>query len=224
MLNNYDNMGGQTIYINSERRGAISDFADSMRTLLNLRMSAGRDLVLLCIGTDRITGDSLGPIIGHNLLKNRALGKRAAGRGAFGPSSAGAPDAKCVPPARSVPQSEALWGGSISIYGTLESPVHAKNLSHTLEDIYSCHGRPLVVAVDASLGQPQSVGFVTIGAGTLSPGAGIKNSLPDVGDIYVTGIVNSSGSSNLSTLQNTRLALVVRLADVITKGFVRALK
>ena len=192
MLNNYDNLSGQTIYINSERRGAISDFADSMRTLLNPRMSAGRDLVLLCIGTDRITGDSLGPIIGHNLLKSRALGKRVVGR--------------------------------LAIYGTLESPVHAKNLSHTLEGIYSCHARPLIVAVDASLGQPQSVGFVTIGAGALSPGAGIKNNLPDVGDIYVTGIVNSSGSSNLSTLQNTRLALVIRLADVITKGFVRALR
>ena len=192
MLNNHECQIGQTIYINSKRPGAISDFADSLRSLLNTRLSSGRELVLLCIGTDRITGDSLGPIIGHNLLKSRVLGKRAE--------------------------------GSPLIYGTLENPVHAKNLSSMLKDIYSWHNKPLIVAVDASLGRPQSVGFITIGAGALKPGAGIKNDLPDVGDVYVTGIVNSSGESNLATLQNTRLSLVVRLADVITKGFVRALR
>lgn len=187
MLNNCDRQIEDTIYINSKQRGAIADFADSMRFLLYPRLEAGRELVLLCIGTDRITGDSLGPIIGHNLLKRRVSGRPV-------------------------------------IYGTLESPVHAKNLAHTMEEIYSRHTEPLVVAVDASLGRPQSVGFVTIGVGALSPGTGVRNSLPEVGDIYVTGIVNSSGDANLVTLQNTRLALVIKLADVITKGFLRTLR
>jgi len=192
MLNRYELQANEIIYINPERRGAVADFSDSMRTLLNPLMSNERELVLLCIGTDRITGDSLGPIIGHNLTKHRTFGRHA-----------------YIRPA---------------IYGTLESPVHAKNLSITLDIIHSRHRRPLIVAVDASLGRPQSVGFVTIGVGTLSPGAGLKTVLPDVGDIYVTGIVNRSGEANLSALQNTRLALVIKLADIITKGFVRALR
>jgi len=191
MLKTTDIHYGEATYINSETRGAAAMFADTLRELVDREMSGGRELVLLCIGTDRITGDSLGPIIGHNLVKHRTFGRRSALRPV--------------------------------VYGTLESPVHAKNLPQALEMIHTRHAGPLIVAVDASLGRPQSVGYITIGCGALSPGAGVMGGLPDVGDIYVTGIVNRSGAANLVTLQNTHLALVVKLADVITRGFVRAL-
>jgi len=142
--------------------------------------------VLLCIGTDRITGDSLGPIIGHNLAEIT----------------------KCS-------------AHNFYIYGTLGSPVHAKNLAQTLDSIYVDHANPMIIAVDASLGRPQSVGFVTIGVGALTPGAGVKKLLPKVGDIHVTGIVNASGSANFTALQSTPFNTVAKLANIITDGFIR---
>lgn len=43
------------------------DLAKSVRTVMADAALAGRDIVILCIGTDRSTGDSLGPLTGSKL-------------------------------------------------------------------------------------------------------------------------------------------------------------
>lgn len=140
---------------------------------------AGR-LVFLCIGSDRATGDCLGPIVGYKL--------------------------------------KALKLPGCSVYGTLEYPVHAKNLEETIDYIYTCHEDPLIVAIDASLGRSSHIGYFTLGEGPLKPGAGVDKELPDVGELYITGIVNLSGLLDHMLLQTTRLNVVMKLADQICGG------
>ena len=43
------------------------------------------------------------------------------------------------------------------VYGTLEEPVHAKNLKSTTEMIYQTHKDAFIIAIDASLGQSDHV-------------------------------------------------------------------
>ena len=138
------------------------------------------ELVLLCIGSDRSTGDSLGPLVGHKLSKALA--------------------------------------GKLTIYGTLKSPVHAVNLTDTLEQIYRVHDNPFVIAVDASLGTHNHIGYVTLSYTPLKPGLGVKKSLPEAGDVSITGIVNLSGIMEGMLLQSTRLHTVMSLADFISSG------
>ncbi|RKO65526.1 spore protease YyaC [Desulfofundulus salinus] len=146
---------------------------------------SGQPLVLLCIGTDRSTGDCLGPLVGTKLASsNQDL---------------------------------------FAVYGTLDQPVHASNLQEKLDEIYRVHQNPLVIAVDASLGSVDSVGFVTIGDGALHPGAGVNKKLPPVGEIHITGIVNVGGFMEYLVLQNTRLNLVMRMADVIAQGILHTI-
>ena len=115
-----------------------------------------RELVFICIGSDRITGDSLGPLVGHSLSKH---------------------------------------GLSFAyVYGTLSQPVHALNLSETIEEIKLRHPDSLLIAVDASLGTRKHTGYLTISKGSLEPGLGVHKKLPPVGDIAITGIVNSAGN------------------------------
>ena len=45
--------------------------------------------------------------------------------------------------------------------------------------------------------------------------------LPAVGDLYITGILNASGSFEHFLLQTTRLSFVVQMADTITDGILR---
>ncbi len=139
-----------------------------------------RKIVILCIGTDRSTGDSLGPLIGEKL--------------------------------------SFLTRNNIFLYGTLENPVHAKNLCLKLKEIYNNHNNPYIIAIDASLGSIDNVGKIIIENKPLSPGAAMKKNLPPVGDLSITGIVNVSASLEFMVLQNTRLFTVMRLADVISKG------
>lgn len=138
-----------------------------------------RDIIVVCIGTDRCTGDALGPLTGTNLSK---LNLR-----------------------------------KLIVYGTVHTPVHAKNLDKTINEIYATYENPFIIAIDASLGKSTSVGSILTGIGSLQPGAALKKELPKVGHVYIAGIVNISGHMEFQVLQNTRLSIVIDMATVITR-------
>lgn len=104
------------------------------------------------------------------------------------------------------------------VLGTLEQPVHAGNLAETVTGIHREFRRPFVVAVDACLGRSESIGYVSVGVGSLKPGAGVNKNLPAVGDLYITGVVNVGGFMEYFVLQNTRLNLVMRMAKMVAAG------
>lgn len=158
--------------INGLSQAAYNLIRDSNKDL-------AREIVYLCIGTDRATGDCLGPLVGNRL---RSL----------------------MP--------------SAHVFGYLEKPLHALNLADTMQDIYSRYINPLVIAVDASLGDCEKVGFLTIKRGPLAPGLALKKHLPRVGDIHIIGTVNVSGFCHHLVLQNTRLFLVYRMAEATARA------
>jgi len=143
-------------------------------------MTDNRRIVMVCVGTDRSTGDSLGPLVGSHLMKYKSP--------------------------------------YFDLYGTLEHPVHAMNLEETLFEIDRITKRPFIVGIDACLGQAASVGCIQVGEGPVRPGAGVNKELPPVGDIHITGIVNVGGFMEYFVLQNTRLHLVMRMADLIAQS------
>ncbi|NIK79286.1 putative sporulation protein YyaC [Paenibacillus castaneae] len=154
-------------------------------TVMLEEMAEGRPIVIVCVGTDRSTGDSLGPLIGTNLSKYRSP--------------------------------------HFNLFGTLEEPVHAMNLDETLIEVNRRFHKPFVIGIDACLGQVASVGCIQVGAGPVRPGAGVNKDLPPVGDIHLTGIVNVGGFMEYFVLQNTRLHLVMRMADIISLSLFTAI-
>ncbi|MCT4618103.1 MAG: spore protease YyaC [Marinisporobacter sp.] len=170
-----------SIDINSPR--AVFDFNKNFTEYLtNYYTDQYEDLVIMCIGTDRSTGDSLGPLIGYKLEKRLKSYDH------------------------------------IFVHGTLENPVHAKNLKDSINLIYKTYNNPFVIAIDACLGKFDRVGYITIGNGPLKPGAGVNKDLPPVGNMHITGIVNLGGFMEYMILQNTRLNLVMKMADTIADG------
>jgi len=167
-------------YYNSKQLSSSYEFGKQLLEKINRQRSRRQPLVFLCIGSDRATGDSLGPIIGYK-LKQRQL-------------------------------------SSAYVYGTLETPVHAKNLDAVIREIHDTFEQPFIVAIDASLGKASHIGYFTLGEGSLKPGAGVGKNLPQVGNLYITGIVNLSGFLENSLLQTTRLYTVMDLADKISTG------
>jgi len=140
-------------------------------------------LVILCIGTDRSTGDSLGPLVGSSL--------------------------------------ETLCSPSLKVYGTLENPVHAVNLEETTKEINLQLKQPFIIAIDACLGKTESIGYISIKSGPLQPGTGVNKSLPAVGNLHVVGVVNVGGFMEYLVLQNTRLNLVIQMAELISDGILQ---
>ncbi|HIR06295.1 MAG TPA: spore protease YyaC [Candidatus Copromonas faecavium] len=160
----------------------MEKFAGRLLLLMmeELKEKRKTEIVFLCIGTDRSTGDSLGPLIGYKLKERGVKNAR--------------------------------------VMGTLDHPVHAMNLEACMERLAEKFPNALVVAVDASVGNVEHVGFVTLGRGSLKPGLGVKKELDAVGDIFITGIVGSSRSGDPLMLQSIRLSIVMRLADCISRS------
>lgn len=163
---------------------AMTLIVNRLSLMLN-ELSGARPLIIVCVGTDRSTGDSLGPIIGTSLAKYNSP--------------------------------------YFALYGTLEEPVHAMNLTDTLALIHQNHHNPFIIGIDACLGQVSSIGSVHIGTGPVRPGAGVNKELPPVGDMHITGIVNVGGFMEYFVLQNTRLHLVIKMADLIAFGLFSAI-
>lgn len=173
-------------YFDSSERLTSYKFADELSSLLSKHCPPNHTLVFLCIGSDRATGDCLGPILGYKLSELHLTG--------------------CI------------------VYGTLEHPVHAKNLGETITEIHAQIHHPFIIAIDASLGKTNHVGYYTLNAGPLKPGAGVNKSLPEVGDLTITGIVNFSGIFDQMLLQTTRLNTVMQLANRICDGICYCLR
>lgn len=172
-------------YFDAKDKHAGKELGETLAALISMHFCGASEFVILCIGSDRVTGDSLGPLIGYKLTSN--------------------------------PQEH------IHIYGTLESPVHALNLDSTIKTIKFNHPDIPVLAIDASLGSKKHLGYITAGKGSLQPGSGVNKELTAVGDIFITGIVNTSGLLEQMLLQTTRLSIVMQMADCITEGIQLAL-
>lgn len=162
---------------------AIYDFSNLIyRYFVKAKIENYENIIILCIGSDRSTGDSLGPLVGYKL--------------------------------------EPILStyDNIRVLGTLNKPVHAKNLEEKIDFINTKYMDPFVLAIDASLGRFDKVGYLNIKNGPLKPGLGVNKKLPDIGHISITGVVNISGMMEYVVLQNTRLSLVMNMAEVISKS------
>ncbi len=147
--------------------------------MLKMNPDFTRDIVYLCIGTDRATGDCLGPLVGTRLSS-------------LTPKS--------------------------NIWGTLENPTHATNLLDKLSAIKAKYNYPLIIAIDASLGKANRIGYINVKEGSLKPGTALKKVLPEVGDFHISGVVNIGGFLEHQVLQNTRLHIVYAMANIIAKS------
>ena len=169
------------VYIDTNKSCAFKRFTDACYEIIKTSMKNGyKSIVFVCIGTDRSTGDSLGPLIGYKIGD--------------------------------------LNYKNVYIHGNLEKPVHAKNIDTVMDNILRNYEKPLIIAIDACLGKLDHVGLITVGEGSIKPGAGVKKDLAPVGDMYITGIVNFSGFMDYLILQNTRLSVVMKMADMISMG------
>ena len=173
------------ITIDTHDKTAADQLAAALRCLISSKQTNPQDIIYLCIGTDRATGDALGPLAGYLLAKT-----------------------------------------GLAVYGNLKKPVHAGNLTKTLEKIKHNHKNPLIIAIDACLGSSDKIGKLVVKEGGLIPAMAMAGAedLPKTGDISIIGVVNisaaGSGQCPLAVLSSTRLGTVMHMAEVIAAGII----
>lgn len=149
-----------------------------------LRPFINKNTIIVCIGTDKCIGDSLGPIVGSLLKKE---------------------------------------GFPLTIFGTLDNPIHAVNLQDKLSMVKKLHPSKFVIAIDACLGSKENVGKIQLKLGPIHPGKGVGKKLTSVGNISIVGVVDVLSRNNNITLHNIRLGFIMNIAEAIVEGFRHAI-
>ncbi len=171
-------------YINGKEKTAPTLLAAQLGQLISVVCPPEFPPVFVCIGSDRVTGDSLGPLVGTRL--------------------------------------QYADNFTLPVYGTLDFPIHALNLKDAMRSIKYFHPYNPIIAVDASLGARRHQHYITVSHGSLCPGSGVDKKLMEVGDIAITGIINTTGEFSQLILQTTRLSAVMSLAECIFQGILLA--
>lgn len=107
---------------------------------------------------------------------------------------------------------------NVYVYGCLEDTVNAQNIENIVTEIHNKFNNPFIVAIDACLGQMDHVGYMTVSDKPIKPGSGVGKNIAPVGNISITAIVNFGGFMDFLILQNTRLNIVMKLADIISES------
>lgn len=139
--------------------------------------------VVVCVGSDRVLGDCLGPIVGSMLQRENVP--------AF-------------------------------LYGSLASPVTAREAAHLAHFLAKTHPLSPVLAIDAAVGEKREVGLIKLNKGPLYPGSGANKRLGALGDCAILGIT-AERDKGFSGLESARLGLVGGMAGCIAEAVSLAL-
>lgn len=109
-------------------------------------------------------------------------------------------------------------GLQVFIYGTLSSPVTAKEIKYLRAFLQETHKDSQIIAIDAAVGEEGDIGLIKITDSPLLPGAGANKKLGALGDLSIMGIVAEKSVANYGLLNTTRLNLVYSMAEIISDG------
>ena len=104
------------------------------------------------------------------------------------------------------------------IYGTLRSPVTAKEIKYISEFLRQTHPDSKIIAIDAAVGEESEIGLMKISDSPLRPGMGVNKRLGSVGDISILGVLAKKTAFTYSQLNLMRLNTVYMMADAISKS------
>ena len=168
----------------------ISDFSTKM---YNLKSNPPfSDYIFLCIGSDRVTGDAFGPLVGDKLQK---MFKN--------------------------------YYNNIIVIGSLENPISATNLQKEIEKIYRDYKNPCIIAIDSALSSKEQIGKLIVTDTKLNAGKGLNKKVIPIGDIGIKAVVAKDykfAKYNFSSLANTSLNLVMKLANTTADGIYTVIK
>ena len=104
------------------------------------------------------------------------------------------------------------------VYGTLNSPITAKEIACAKIHIKMLHPESFIVAIDAAVGNLEDIGLIKVSDKGLKPGLGVNKNLGVIGDCSIIGVVAERSSQNYNLFNLTRLNLIYKMAEKIADG------
>ena len=107
---------------------------------------------------------------------------------------------------------------NVFLYGTLKSPITAKEVISLEKNIKKLHPYTPIIAIDAAVGDEKEVGQIKLQSSGLYPGIGVGKKINCIGDYAIMGIVARRSKKPFQELQSTRLSFIYKQAIEISSA------
>jgi putative sporulation protein YyaC len=106
----------------------------------------------------------------------------------------------------------------LNVYGTLQEPLHARNLVSSLNNIYHLYPARIEIAIDASVGNDDELGVIRLRQGPLLPGKALSKRLPPIGHLSITGVVGTRSEKHYLRSNTGSLRPVYGMAWTVSEA------
>ncbi len=106
----------------------------------------------------------------------------------------------------------------VTVIGTLDAPLHARNMAQSLSGLEQTRIGRSVIAIDASVGNQNEIGLLQLRRGSLSPGKALAKTLPALGDYAMTGVVDVRANRSGVRTKHAGLGLIYNMAEVLSQS------
>lgn len=104
------------------------------------------------------------------------------------------------------------------VYGTLGTPVTAKEIKYLETFLRKTHPNSKLIAIDAAVGDEAEIGLIKVSDAPLKPGSGANKRLGKIGDASILGILTKKSTFSYSQLNLMRLNIVYKMAETIANA------
>ncbi|MEG1705913.1 MAG: spore protease YyaC [Clostridia bacterium] len=110
----------------------------------------------------------------------------------------------------------------VFVYGLANANITAINLERAYELIKQIHPDRKIVVIDSAVGDLEQVGEIQLSDGGIVPGAATNKNLSKIGDKNIVGIVSEKGLGDFYATTSNKIALVEKMAELISSAIAQA--
>ena len=94
-------------------------------------------------------------------------------------------------------------------------------ITNIIKKIENTYENPFIIAIDSAISNYRNLGDIVVSKESVSLAAGMNRRVDNIGDMSIKGVVAkrlTNPRCNFNLLQNTRLSLVMNMANIVSEG------
>lgn len=150
------------------------------------------EIVILCIGTDKLIGDCVGPMVGQRLINSWKL-----------------------------KNNDDVKSKEIIILGNMEKTLNYKNARDVIKQVNENYSMPFIIAIDTALSKISTTQKIYVNNGSLTIGNSLGRRFlfrSHINIKCVVGECKNTPNENIKVLKNVEPKQVMQLADIVAYG------
>lgn len=162
---------------------------------------AHKNIIFLCIGTNKIIGDSIGPIVGTSLKTLLQTNSK-------------------------LKQNLEINNKNIKVIGDVFSNISYQNIDENMQNIKNSVEDNYVIVIDSALSSENNIGKIFVQNRGLKYAESLKRKNTIIGDMSIKAVVGKNMQNrfkNFKILKNISSKRIVAMSNILSNGIIDAM-